>query len=333
MKNFSLSLIILCLISITIFASWYASKNGVFRTAEAQSLDAIGCWSGFDPTVEYCSCPGSQNSGFIDTIFVPGYGSGTTGYSTHTETCDANIGGDVGVTCGHTVPYSQYNHSCEDPAPPCSDPSSCHLDAEYCQCALYAGVWDTNRCICNYDSPILVDVLGNGFSLTDAANGVDFDLRGNGVPERLGWTSPGADDAWLVLDRNGNGIIDNGTEMFGNYTPQPEPRSGQKKNGFLALAEFDKPENGGNGDGFITKSDAVFRRLRLWQDINHNGFSEPSELFTLPQLGLQKIDLDYQKSKLTDQFGNQFKYRAKVKDARDAQLGRWAWDVYLVSSQ
>ncbi len=206
------------------------------------------------------------------------------------------------------------------------------------QCNRFGG-YDDESCGClggcegGGCSPIVVDVLGNGFDLTNIADGVDFDIDNDGTLERHSWTSVNTDDAWLALDRDGNGLIDSGKELFGNVTPQPPPPSGEEMQGFLALAMYDGPGYGGNGDGKITRHDAIFDRLKLWQDTNQNGISESCELFSLPDLGLRKLDLDYRESRRVDAHGNQFKYRARVRDAQDAQLERWAWDVFLVVQQ
>lgn len=198
-------------------------------------------------------------------------------------------------------------------------------------CRSSGGVWmPYPTCDCNLGSPVVIDVGGNGFDMTDAVNGVDFDLNADTIVERWSWTAANSDDAWLALDRDGDGLINNGQELFGNFTPQPNPPAGQQRNGFLALAEFDKTASGGNADGVISAQDSVYSRLRLWQDVNHNGVSEAVELHALPSLNIIKMELDYHLSKKTDRHGNRFMYRAKVRDARGAQVGRWAWDVFLI---
>lgn len=160
---------------------------------------------------------------------------------------------------------------------------------------------------------------------------MNFDVNGDGIAERRGWTSLNSDDSWLALDRNGNGIIDGGRELFGSATSQPPPPANIGLNGFNALNQYDEAGFGGNDDGVIDNRDAIFSSLRLWQDTNHNGISESNELHTLASKGLARIDTDYKKSKRVDQFGNEFRYRTKVRDAQGAQIGRWAWDVFLVT--
>jgi hypothetical protein len=183
-------------------------------------------------------------------------------------------------------------------------------------------------------SPIIIDTDGEGFHLTSADNGVMFDMTGSGELVQLAWTAAGSHNAFLTLP-GPDGLVHNGKQLFGNFTPQ-DPAT--RKNGFLALQEWNEPDQGGNGDGVIDERDAVFSRLRLWIDANHDGISQPSELHPLSEFGVFSIALDYQMSPKKDQYGNEFRYRARVnpgqhRDQRDeaSEVGRCTYDVFLVA--
>ena len=111
-------------------------------------------------------------------------------------------------------------------------------------------------------------------------NGVHFDLDADGVPELTAWTRRDSDDAFLAMDRNRNGRIDDGTELFGNDTPAYADRTDVTTlNGFEALAFLQGSSYGRSRlDHQIDRADAAFARLLLWRDANHNGLSEPDEL-------------------------------------------------------
>jgi hypothetical protein len=210
------------------------------------------------------------------------------------------------------------------PPPPQPTPTPCDPDAPP---EIRFGNKDGGAGTCA--SPIIIDLTGNGFQLTSAANGIKFDIANSGTSIQIAWTA-NSNNAWLVLDHNGNGVINSGAEMFGNFTSQP---SSLHPNGFAALAVYDDPANGGNGDGVIDARDTIFSSLRLWVDTNRDGISQPGELHTLPELGIFSISLDYALSERKDQYGNLFRYRARVNQGMNgpADVGKTAYDVFLVA--
>jgi len=187
---------------------------------------------------------------------------------------------------------------------------------------------DPVTCVCKPVSPIILDISGKGFELTNASDGVTFDITGTGQPLRIGWTASGANNAFLALPGS-DGLVHSGKQLFGNFTAQPVS---DNPNGFIALAVYDDPKNGGNGDGVIDSNDAIFSSLRLWIDANHDGISQPDELHTLASLGVDAISLDYHASLRKDEFGNLFRYRSRVNpdDPDMSHVGRIAYDVFLV---
>jgi Ca2+-binding RTX toxin-like protein/GH24 family phage-related lysozyme (muramidase) len=144
-------------------------------------------------------------------------------------------------------------------------------------------------------SPIVLDLDGNGIATQNLSNGIFFDYDGNGFAERTGWATPG--DGILVRDLNGNGQIDNGSELFGDRTLL---KNGQTAaNGFVALADLD-----GNGDGKLDSQDSAWAGLNIWQDLNSDGITNVGELKTLSDLGIQSIATGYTTNASTDANGN-----------------------------
>jgi hypothetical protein len=177
-----------------------------------------------------------------------------------------------------------------------------------------------DECGCCVDyTPILIDLTGEGVFLSGSKNGVAFQINDTGSKVRVAWPSS-PNTAWLVLDRNNDGLINDGSELFGNTTRLFE--GDIARNGYEALAEFDQ-----NGDGVIDHDDSVFRDLRLWVDLNRDGISQPEELIKLRTAGVVSMSLDAKESRRTDQFGNRFRYRAKVQFV-DAPHQRFSFDVY-----
>jgi len=231
------------------------------------------------------------------------------------------------------------------PPPSCAGPpSGCiEYDWEQCLCTQWdpwADCSEENPCTCGgtcmpngtctytYEcSPIIIAVgEGSSYQLTSPSGGVLFDMNGDGIPEKLSWTQRGDPVGFLVRDRNRNGIIDDGTELFGNHSILPSGES--VANGFVALRFFDGAENGGNGDGKIDPADAVWAELKLWVDWNHDGVSQTEELFRMEDFQVWSISLEFSTIERTDAFGNHFRLKAAC------QIGpkiRQAYDVFFSS--
>lgn len=199
----------------------------------------------------------------------------------------------------------------------------------------YTWIWNTSTCEWQqvpgygYPSPIVIDTDGTGFHLTSASNGVLFDFYGTGSPIQMAWTAKGSTNGWLALPVNGR--ITSARDLFGNISPQPLSDV-HPPNGFAALAIYDTAANGGNHNGAIDPGDAIWSKLRVWIDANHDGISQPEELHTLDEFGIGMILLHYELSERVDQYGNQFRYEGHLVPMNGGDgVDRKIYDVFLVA--
>lgn len=158
-------------------------------------------------------------------------------------------------------------------------------------------------------SVLVLDFLGNGHQLTSIDDGVTFDIDGRGVPTKVAWTQQGGDDAFLFLDANGNGRVDNSHELIGNgWRLEDGSRSRSVDSTLIIIQGYPLPAPGTAtppGMGAIDREDAVYSRLRVWRDVNHNGQSDSSELDTLERSGITEILLLFRRlGSVTDDKGN-----------------------------
>ena len=157
-----------------------------------------------------------------------------------------------------------------------------------------------------YD-PIVIDFNKNGVTSTRLDNTVYFDHDNNGFAEATAWVEK--DDGLLALDKNNNGKIDNGNELFGNHTISNTIYGYTDKkatNGYEALKAYDL-----NGDNVIDEKDEIFNKLRIWKDKNSNGITDEGELSSLADNNIKSIDLNYKEIAI-DENSNTVKQSSKV---------------------
>ncbi|HEX5730947.1 hypothetical protein [Microbacterium sp.] len=185
-------------------------------------------------------------------------------------------------------------------------------------------VRNPHSCCCT--TPIVLDLEGDGIRLTSWEKGVVFSLVPPRGPGWRAWTEKGSDDAFLGRDHTGDGVVNDGFELFGDVTPQDAPSLGESYNGFRALAEYDE-----NADGLIDAADAVYTELILWQDRNHDGVSTLNEISGLAEHGITGLSVVYDEPNRPDEHGNLYRFSAAVLAAPGSKVAPRAWDVSLTS--
>lgn len=170
-------------------------------------------------------------------------------------------------------------------------------------------------------TPIVI-ALQARYEFTDVDDGVQFDIDADGDADRVSWPRDGS-VAFLFHDRNGNGVPDNGGELFGNYTRLNSGTTA--RHGFEALLEFDA-----NADGAVTADDERWAELRLWQDVDHDGLATVNEISTLDAGGIASLGLRHHWTGRRDAHGNILRWQSDV--VHTATGPRPYYDVYLMDA-
>ena len=279
---------------------------------------STGTLQGFDG----CVAESTTANAIVNVAKTPACGP-ATGRSTH----KVNDGsGATQLPDPHgSRSTSLYAGPCFDPDPPPSE-EDCESD-EY---------WDEGlqRCIPLYCPIIVATSRSQAYKLTSAVFGVPFDLNADGQLDQVAWTEADSEVAFLAIDRDGDGKIGDGSELFGDHTLPGA------SNGFEALRLMTLQTNGGITRGAVDSEDPIFARLLLWTDRNHNGLSERRELRPASEV-VSDIGLGYEPFRRADGHGNRFRFRGFVhvrsqpgnnrvrSRADDVERVRRIFDVFL----
>lgn len=153
-----------------------------------------------------------------------------------------------------------------------------------------------------YRDPLIIDLSQDGFHM-QSDRLINFDFDGTGQPITTQWVAPNGNEAFVFIDLNRNGQVDNGTELFGDTmflleTLQPAT------DGFAALGQYNNPLLGGNNDDTINDADLIWPHLHIWLDIDANGISTPDEIMTMQDANISAISLQTKQSNRQDASGN-----------------------------
>lgn len=176
--------------------------------------------------------------------------------------------------------------------------------------------------------PLMIDLGQDGFHLGKAGAGIYYDFENSGIYRPVQWVSRGGNEAFLALDKNNNGQIDNGAELFGRGILL---QSGLKaSHGFEELAQYDELMLGGNNDGVIDSQDSIWSSLSLWLDSNADGNSTHDELSLLADSDITALNLDAKENGRRDHAGNLLRFWSWATSSKTEKNNKFRMiDVYF----